>query len=120
MMKQFQLRSFVLGLVSGTLLVFLVSFGLRLTHSGASAAAAQQGQFGGNRQMNTARMAQRLGITEAALQQELASGKTMQDIFAEHGVAFGRGPRTGTGAVRTGSGRTLSGSVTSASSSVSQ
>jgi hypothetical protein len=49
-------------------------------------------------------MAQRLGVTEDALRQELATGKTLQQIAQEHGVQFGD-RRTGSGSfVRSGSG----------------
>ncbi len=37
------------------------------------------------------RMAERFGMTEADLQKEIATGKTMQQIAQEHGVQFGRG-----------------------------
>jgi hypothetical protein len=52
-------------------------------------------------------MAQRLGITQDQLQQELNSGKTFQQIAQEHGVqmgAGGRGTNSGSGSIRTSSG----------------
>lgn len=52
---------------------------------------------------NTSQMAERMGMTEAELQQELDAGKTMQQIATERGVAV-RGPMSGSGRMMTGSG----------------
>lgn len=98
-MKHFHLLSFVLGMASGFLVLFLVIGGYRLVRParsgspmGARGAWQQQGGFGAP---NTARMAERLGMTEAELQAELQGGKTLQDIAKEKGIVLpaGRGPR---------------------------
>lgn len=103
--------SFGLGVVSGMVVLGIAVGGLHLFSPRAQAGLRggfQQGQGGG---MNAAFMAQRMGISEADLQKELDSGKTMQQIATEHGVTFGRGgnkPGTGSGAQRpTGSGAAM-------------
>jgi hypothetical protein len=98
-MKNFHPLSFVLGLASGFLILFLAISGLhalRPTQTGFSAAggAFQQGSGA----PNLARMAQRFGMTESELQKELASGKTIQQIAQERGVQFG-GRKNGSGSL---------------------
>lgn len=110
-MQNFSLKSFLLGLGSGAVIIVIVFAGMRMMRPGVR----MNGQFqaGGNRQMNTARMAERFGMTEDELNAELKAGKTMQDIAKEHGVDFafgGRGPATGSGRVMTGSGNAVSSS----------
>jgi hypothetical protein len=124
-MKTFHPLSFALGLASGVLVLIVVFGSIRLIHGGNPTFAAGTGrgnygqQFGGGAGPNTARMAQRLGITQDELQKELDSGKTVQEIAAEHGVQFG-GRGQGNGGPRSGSGTTTntsSGSTTSSSTS---
>jgi hypothetical protein len=89
-MKTFHPLSFGLGLVSGCLILFLA---VSMFHIGA--APRVQGRFAGNGGPNLERMAQRFGMTQDELQKEIDSGKTMQQIAAEHGVQFGGGFRQG-------------------------
>ncbi|MFA6039367.1 MAG: hypothetical protein WCV62_01400 [Candidatus Peribacteraceae bacterium] len=97
-MKTFHPLSFALGLASGLLVLLILAGSWRLIRP-----APNPGSFpmGGNFQEGGAglsRMAERLGMTEADLQKELDSGKTLQEIAAERGVempAGGRGMRTG-------------------------
>lgn len=84
-MKQFHPLSFVLGIVSGALLLLIGVGTMHALHP------APANRFVGGGAPNTARMAQRLGISEDELQKELQSGKTMQQIAQEHGVTFGAG-----------------------------
>ena len=111
-MKSFDAKSFGLGLLSGFVALFVLASGYHVFHP-----VQQRGYFmmnGGQGGMNTSRMAQRLGISEDELKQELASGKTMQQIAQEHGVTFGRNRQnSGSGADV----RSASGSVSSVSSS---
>ncbi len=94
----------VLGVVVG---------GLHLMPSRTAARGTFQPGQGGT--MNTARMAERMGISEADLQKEIDSGKTMQEIATEHGVTFRGGTRPGSGS---GAQRTIgTGSTTSSLSS---
>lgn len=103
-MKRIHPLSFGLGIVSGMIILFVVVSGMRTLGFGQSGATAQNGQYqqGQRGAPSLSRMAQRLSISEADLQKELDSGKTMQQIAAEHGVQFGsggRGLRGGSGAV---------------------
>ncbi len=109
--------SFVLGLVSGFVVLFVVIGGLRIVGIGTSgtAGASAQGRTGA---FSISRMAQRLGMTEADLQKELDSGKTFQQISQEHGVTGGGG-RRGTGSGATASGATVPGRTGSGAASVS-
>jgi hypothetical protein len=102
-MKNLHIYSFVTGIASGALLLVIFSTGVHILHPHTATAATTGRTFQGGA-ANTARMAQRLGITEAELQKELDSGKTMQQIAAEHGVTFGGGRRGGSGSTLTGSG----------------
>ena len=97
-MKSFHPLSFALGLGSGLLVLVLFVGTMRMMTGGQRGRLdAQNGgnfrQFGGNGGPNTARMAQRLGMTEAELQAEIDGGKTMQQIAQEHGVTFPMGGR---------------------------
>jgi len=123
-MKNFHLLSFALGIVSGFLVLFLVIGGYRLVRparSGipASGPGAWQ-QQGGTGAPNIARMAQRFGMTEAELQKELDSGKTLQDIAKEKGVSLPVGRGSFGGNASTASGSTASGAALQNSSSVSK
>lgn len=118
-----KLASFGLGIASGLLVLVIVSFSMRLLPGSSAVAAGGAFQRQG---ANTARMAQRMGITEAELQKELASGKTFQQIAEEHGVTlparggFQQGGNGGGNRPATGSGspaRTATGSITSSASS---
>lgn len=94
--------SYLSGVLTGTILVGCIGLATHLfrpSGTGTTPPGTFQ-QQNGNRAGNTARMAERLGITEVELQKELDSGKTMQQITQEHGVTFGR----------RGSGATLSSS----------
>ncbi|MDD4627992.1 MAG: hypothetical protein PHE68_01200 [Candidatus Peribacteraceae bacterium] len=100
-MKNFHLSSFILGLISGALVLFLIVGGKQLLWPSqtvtTNAGTWQQQQ--GNSGQNTARMAQRLGMTQDELQKALASGKTIQEIAKEKRIelpAGGFGQRNGT------------------------
>lgn len=120
-MKQFHLFSFILGILSGILILFIFVGGKHLLWPSAQTdTITGQGTFqqGGN----TSRMAQRLGMTEDELKKELASGKTFQEIAKEKGMDLpaGRGNRqTGSGAAfpGTSSGSGLSQRTSSVQSS---
>ncbi len=121
----FHLRSFVFGVASGLLILLIVVGGYRVLkpssqtmQSSTGTSEVQSGQGG----LSTSRMAQRFGITEAELQQELASGKTMQQIASEHGVTYTGRRQTGSGSTLSlahASGSTVVGRTSSASSSIS-
>lgn len=131
-MKTFHPLSFGIGLGSG-LLVLVLIFGAMRVFGGPA-----RGGFppnGGNFQQmrgangggqNTAMMAERFGMTEAELQAELDSGKTIQQIAEEKGIESpmgGRGMMQGnrtSQASASGSTTTGSGNTTSATSSLSQ
>ncbi len=85
--------SFFAGIASGFVVLLLIIGGMHLFFPAQSR----------GRGANLARMAQRMGITQDQLQQELNSGKTMQEIAQEHGVQFGGGFGGG-GAGRFGAG----------------
>jgi len=121
-MKNFNLLSFVLGIASGALVLFLVVGGYRMVRPANSATrmSGRTFQQGGNGGFNLSRMAQRLGMTEADLQAALSSGKTMQDIAKEKGVTLPAGRGSFGGNAPTASGSTAaSGAVLSPSSSLS-
>ncbi len=113
-MKKFHPLSFGLGLASGFLVLLLVFGGVRLMRGNRAAPGGfGSGNFqrqGANRSANMATMAQRFGMTEVQLRAELDSGKTMQQIAAEHGVDFQfRG--NGNAMQRTATGGTVSSSA---------
>lgn len=111
-MKKIHPLSFALGTLSGVLVVVIIFGGARaLMRSSRS----MRGGFG-NGQPNIARMAERMGMTEAEIQKELDSGKTMPQIMEEHGMQMG-GRRMGSSS-SSGSGATM-GSSSSASSVLS-
>ena len=102
-MKSIHPLSFLLGILSGFIVLILLVGGLHLLGFGQSS--------GGANSPNLARMAQRFGITQSELQSELSGGKTIQQIAQEHGVQFGgrrNGSSAGTGAIRSGSGAPVS------------
>ncbi len=101
-MKPFHPLSFTLGLASGLIVLVIVVGSWRLASPSTGAPRMngtfqQTGGIGGpgGAGPNTARMAERLGITEAELQEALDSGKTMQQIAEERGRDLP--VRTGTG-----------------------
>ncbi len=102
-MKSIHPLSFILGLVSGLIVLLIISAGLHLLSSSNSGTSGNGPSL--------ARMAQRFGITQAELQKELSGGKTIQQIAQEHGIQFGnrRGSASsaGTGAKLQGSGAAL-------------
>ncbi len=102
-MKNLHLFSVATGVVSGLILLFVWSASMHLFFPAQTVITSSASQQGTGTGPNLARMATRLGITQAALQKELDSGKTMQQIAAEYGVTFGGGRRSGSGAT-TGSG----------------
>jgi hypothetical protein len=108
--------SFGLGIASGVIVLLLVVFTMRMV--GGNRYGARN--FGGNGGPNIARMAERFNMTEADLQKEIDSGKTMQEIAAEHGAQFGGG--RGFGNASAGSSVSMSSvsSVSSLSSSSAQ
>lgn len=111
-MKSFHPLSFGLGLGTGVLVLVLVFGGMRAFGGGRRGPGGFAGQGNGNFQrmggpMDTAAMAQRLGMTEAELQAELDAGKNFRQIAEERGVQM----RMGGGQVgprATGSGGTAS------------
>jgi len=120
-MKPFHPLSFTLGLASGLVVLVIVvgSWQLASPSTGAprmNGTFQQTGGIGGpgGAGPNTARMAERLGMTEAELQEALDSGKTMQQIAEERGVEMPT--RTGTGGMM---GRGLRGASSSAAASQS-
>lgn len=111
-MNNFHLQSFGIGLGTGLVTLLLVAGGMHLVRGNAySQGGNRMGQHqqdnGAGHAPNTARMAERLGISEDELKKELASGKTMQDIAKEHGVEMpmgGRNRMMGSGAMMGASG----------------
>ena len=93
MFKNFHWISFGAGVASGILLLLLVVGGMRLVSPPRQRGFGGTGSFQSGGGPNLARMADRFGMTQAELQQELDAGKTMQQIAQEHGVTFGGGGR---------------------------
>lgn len=119
-MKNFQWKSYVLGLVTGILLLLLIAGGMRLT-AGSSTGTARTSSFQRQRGlqggMNLSAIATKLGMTQADLESALKSGKTLRQLAEEHGVdistlrrnAGSGSPLGGSGAaLRYGSGSRLS------------
>lgn len=104
-MKLFNPLSFFLGLSSGFLVFVLVFGAMRIFGDPAPEGFPENG--GNLRQMreanggspNTAMLAERFGMTEAELQAELDSGKTIRQIEEERGIELpmGRGMQRGNG-----------------------
>jgi len=92
------LPSLGLGILSGLIVLVVISAGLHLAAAPSTSAAAA------GRAPNLTRMAQRFGMTEADLQKEMADGKTLQQIAQEHGVTFGGRGGQGGGAQNFGGG----------------
>lgn len=103
-----------MGLGSGILILVIVFGGMRLLKGSGTDAQRLTGgneQFQDGMRMNTAAMAERLGMTEAELQAELDAGKTMQELLTEAGIEMPQ--RGNSSAVYRGSGSvTASGSLT--------
>ncbi len=124
-MKNFHLLSFGAGVALGIVMLVLIGVGMRLIPTTPQPQVRmQQGQDGPVRGANMSRMAERMGMTEAELQKEIDSGKTMQQIATERGVAapggFGaRGPMSGSGRMMTGSGTAATGAMMMRSSLMS-
>lgn len=119
-MKTFHPLSFVLGIVSGILVLFIAVGGLRLVRPAAEPGFA--GNRGGMQQragggQNLSRIAEQLGMTETDLRKELTSGKNLRDIAAEKGVKLELGPRIPLRQGSEGQGRGGSGSVMTSSGS---
>ncbi|MFH0851385.1 MAG: hypothetical protein V1876_01415 [Candidatus Peregrinibacteria bacterium] len=130
-MKTFHPLSFVLGLASGFLALFLMVGGLRILRPASQTAAPgnragfQQRQGGAMGGQNLSAMAEQLGMTQEDLQKELQAGRNLRDIATEKGVTLQFGNRIplrqgSEGQVRGGSGAVLSSSDSSATSSASQ
>ncbi|MEI8230736.1 MAG: hypothetical protein WCG83_06415 [Candidatus Peregrinibacteria bacterium] len=117
-MKQFSILSFCIGMLSGFLVLWIVVGGYRWmftastsTTTASATTGAGRRAGGGGSPANLATIAKQLNMTEADLQKELATGKTIKQIATEKGVQLTFGNRGGSGAVRTGSGTTTSGSL---------
>lgn len=108
-MKAFHLPSFAAGAAGGLLILLLIAGGIRVIGgSSTSVVARPEGAQRAGRQ--GARMAERLGMSEEELRQELAAGKTMQQIAQERGGDMPTGGRrAGSGDVLEGSGSTATG-----------
>ncbi|MDD5103740.1 MAG: hypothetical protein PHX93_05060 [Candidatus Peribacteraceae bacterium] len=106
-MKTFHPSSFVYGLISGAIILFLFGGVMRFLRPGVS--SSPRGRTGQQQErrigmgQNMKGIAEQLGMTEDELQTELKSGKNLRDLAEERGVPF---PLTGQG--RPGSGSTLS------------
>ncbi len=111
-MKNFHFFSFGLGLGSGVLVLLLILGGMRafgsasLQQESGERAGNWQQMRSGNGEPNMAAMAGRFGMTEAQLQSELDSGKTMRDIAREKGVELPVGRRMAQASSATASGST--------------
>jgi len=122
LMKQLHPLSFILGIVSGILILLLVAGGLRLVYPNSSAPARSGTQWTGQgapQGQRLQRVADTLGMNVADLQKELDSGKTLQDIATEHGKelpAGGPGRMGGNSSVTTSASGTTVSENSSASS----
>jgi len=119
--KTFHPLSFILGIVSGILILFVAVGGLRFarpaTQPGIAGNRGGMQQRQGGMGQNLSRIAEQLGMTEADLRKELTSGKNLRDIATEKGVTLqfgGRVPRPGD-QMRGESGSVLSSSGSSTS-----
>ncbi len=121
-MKNFHPVSFVLGLASGVLVIILFVGAVRMVSPARQFTGGNGGiGQGANGGANLTRMAQRFGMTEEQLRTELDSGKTFQQIAAEHGVTFTgrRGNQNQGGLSASGSVASSAASQTTSSSSLS-
>lgn len=114
-MKTFHPLSFVLGLVSGLLILFVAVGGLKVLYPAGTGGptgnrAAWQQRQGRGMGPNLSRMAEQLGMTEDELRTELQNGRNLRDIAAEKGVTlqFGNRARSGSGSVLSSSGSSVS------------
>ncbi|MDD5054829.1 MAG: hypothetical protein PHZ00_01005 [Candidatus Peribacteraceae bacterium] len=112
-MSRFQPRSFAIGILAGVLILVLFRGGVSLTRiitsSSSKTASSQQRFRSGGPGLNIGAMAEQLGMTRSALEEELKTGKSLRDIATERGIDFAtlRGGRTGSGSLRGGSGAFL-------------
>lgn len=106
-MKQFNILSFGLGILTGVIVLLLVGGSLRLMRP--SPDSATRNMQGAGQEQRLQRMADTLEMSVADLQKELESGKTMQEIAAERGKELPAG----------GPGRMGSGPVPSSASGTS-
>jgi len=107
-MKTFHPSSFVYGLISGAVILFLIGGVMRFVHpqtpsGGPRGRTGQQQERRIGLGQNMKGIAEQLGMTEDELQTELKSGKNLRDLAEERGMTF---PLTGQR--RPGSGSTLS------------
>jgi len=135
MMLHFHLRSYIVGVVTGVVLLLLYAGGQSLLRSpaGRSLDTPMQGEgmirSGGQRDASAPegmdpagrmeRMAERLGMSMEELQQELDAGKTFGEIAEERGIDLSggmgrgregdgyRGPGVPFGSGAVGSGRSM-------------
>jgi len=107
-MKTFHSPSFVYGLVSGIIILFLVAGVMRL--------AGPQGRSAGPRDRVGQRMgmgqdlkgiAEQFNMTEEELRTALKSGKNLRDLAAERGVAFPPKRKAGSGSTVSATGAVL-------------
>lgn len=106
-MKTFHPSSFVYGLISGAVVLFLFGGVMRFLRPGTP--VGPRGQAGQQRErrigmgQNMKDIAEQLNMTEEELRTELKNGKNLRDLAEERGVPF---PMAGQ--KRPGSGSTLS------------
>jgi len=95
-MKTFHPSSFVYGLVSGAVILFLFGGVMRFlrpgTPTGPRGRTGQQQERRIGMGQNMQKVAEQLGMTEDELRTALQSGKNLRDLAEERGVPF---PLTG-------------------------
>ena len=106
MLNKFHPSSFVLGIVSGLVVLFLLASAMRFIRpAGPGSRTPSRTHTTGQRRpsgpsQNLSSVAEQLGMTEADLRKELQSGKNLRDIAKERGIELHFptvGPRGGSG-----------------------
>ncbi|MBI2523622.1 hypothetical protein HYW84_04355 [Candidatus Peregrinibacteria bacterium] len=102
MLKNFDLRSYVVGLLTGLVLLG-IAMGMKMVLLRDSAGTRRErylqndsGRSGGlDNPERLQRMAEQLDMSVEDLQRELDAGKTLPELFKEHGVEWQGGFRRG-------------------------
>lgn len=112
----FDRRSYVIGLLTGLVIVVIFMGARTVLFSGRDSAGTRQEQFLQNRGGGAGnpdrlqRIAEQLDMSVEDVQRELDAGKTLPELFKEHsrewqgGFRRGQGPKEGSGSTKTPAG----------------
>jgi hypothetical protein len=108
-MKTFHPFSFVIGIVSGIIVLFLVAGGLRVIRPlmPRSTPTHTRSRRPTGPVQDLSRIASQMNMTEAELRSALESGKNLRDLAEERGVEFPLGNPTRANPAQEGSGAML-------------